>query len=265
MGFYLGYSALFLMALLGYHFHLKSTIWLEWLGALLPLGIGYISAQLVPFNLWRAYGRLSLMDGGVFFVFLLVGPFWSYFFLNFHTTFLTPVVGLIVVLLAATSLAALMDRQLRKTGETIIPVHLWVLIYGTILVLYEFSIGGNWYGAICLISLIIVLSVLLSHERIQFNLSGMLVFLLVLGLLLVVLDYNLWLGRALTVLLTIFWWRWGRRLLSLPPSFWMVVLIITISSWALKSEYLSAGWASTTIVLITLIVSLWEHYRGVRQ
>lgn len=265
IGFHLGYFVLFLIALLGYHFHLQSTLWLELTGALLPLGLGYIAAQLVPFNLWRAYGRLNLTDGGVFFIFLILGPIWAYFFLTFYSTFLTPIVGITVMLLAATCMTALMVRQQRKTGINIIPAHIWVLIYGTMLVLYEISLGQNWQSAISLISLLTILSLLLSLERIQFTLPGMITVVFALGLLLIFFNFNLILGRILTVLLIFSWWVWGRKLLSLPLSFWIVVLAIAISTWALNAQYLSLGWSNTIVVLTTLIVVLWEWNRKPKE
>lgn len=102
VGFHIGYFGIFAINLVGYYFHLDSTIWLELIAMAIILLWGYIGARLVPYNLWRTYGRLDLTDGSIFFVFILLGPLWGYFFFEFSTVFLSSIVGGFVVLFAIT-------------------------------------------------------------------------------------------------------------------------------------------------------------------
>ncbi len=261
IGFHLGYFAAFLMKLLGYHFHLPSAIWSELLIVLFPLGLSYVAAQLVPFNLWRAYGRLNLTDGGIFFVFLILGPIWGYFFLNIYATFLIPVVGLTVVLLAATSLAAAMAWRQRQTGATLIPAHWWSLFYGSILILYEISVGEDWYAVASLAGLILVFSGLMALKRIHITIVGLLGLLAAIVLLLVILEFNIWAGRILTTILLLIWWLWGKRFLSFPSGFWVFVLIIGVCGWGSNQGLFPEIVASTAVAISSLLTLLWERHR----
>ncbi|NWG05140.1 MAG: helix-turn-helix transcriptional regulator [Chloroflexi bacterium] len=106
IGFNLGYFFIFPLVLIRYHLQLESTIWIEFIAATLSLFLGNMAARVVPYNLWRAYGRLSLKDGGIFFVVALLGPLWGFFFLEFYAILVTPVLGWLVILLAVMLLVA---------------------------------------------------------------------------------------------------------------------------------------------------------------
>lgn len=86
IGFHLSYFAAFMVNIvlyyLGYYLGLPTNPFLQrLLGAVeisALLVIGYACARLVPDNLWRAYKRLALTDGAIFFIFIVVGPFWAF-------------------------------------------------------------------------------------------------------------------------------------------------------------------------------------------
>jgi len=105
VGFHLGYYAVFLIALIRFYLHWSSTPWFELAAMLAPLCMGTIGARVVPYNLWRAFGRLNLRDGGLFFVFVGMGPFWGFFLTQF-SPLLTAPAGIFIVLLAVTLLAS---------------------------------------------------------------------------------------------------------------------------------------------------------------
>jgi hypothetical protein len=72
--------------------------------------------------------------GGIFFIFIILGPLWAWFFLEFYETLITQKLGAILILLSATILAGAMAIQYRRKGNTIIPV-LWVILfYGLIFI-----------------------------------------------------------------------------------------------------------------------------------
>ena len=115
IGFHLGYFGIFAANLVGYYLHLHFALWFEWIETGIILLWGYLAARLVPYNLWRAYGRLALTDGWIFFVFLLLGPFWAFFFYQLYPLFLTSLVGGLATLFAITLLVLITAwRQYRS-------------------------------------------------------------------------------------------------------------------------------------------------------
>jgi len=100
VGFHIGYFALFILHLIAYYLQTTPAIWMQFILASLPLFMGSIGAHVVPDNLWRAYQRLSLADGWIFFVSILIGPFWTWLFLEFHELILSRTQGVIIVLTA---------------------------------------------------------------------------------------------------------------------------------------------------------------------
>jgi hypothetical protein len=129
IGFHLGYFLLFPLALLQSQFQIQSTISIEFMLMAIPIAIGYAGAYLVPYNLIRAYKRLDLKDGYIFFIFVVVGPAWAWFLFNLHSQ-----IGMITLLTAITLLTIAMAIQYKKQGNTIIPV-LWIIIfYGLIFI-----------------------------------------------------------------------------------------------------------------------------------
>jgi hypothetical protein len=106
MGFHVGYMLVFSAALAGFYLGVGPVRWLAPFASMFIVGAGYAAAHLVPYNLWRAYGRLHLRDGAIVFAFVLFGPVWSFYFINAYTLLLTPLVGLLIWLVALTLLAA---------------------------------------------------------------------------------------------------------------------------------------------------------------
>ncbi|MBI2331817.1 MAG: helix-turn-helix transcriptional regulator [Chloroflexi bacterium] len=114
VGFHVGYFLIIPISLLQVQLGLGTSAVLEVVKVFIPLWIGYASSHLIPFNLWLAYHRLNIKDGGIFFVFTLVPFFWAWFFLEFHDTFFSPFVGIIVFL---TSLTIAVMAQMMKIGK----------------------------------------------------------------------------------------------------------------------------------------------------
>lgn len=114
IGFNLGYFFLLPFVLIGYYLGFGTSVWLEFAAVTLGLMLGNMSARVVPHNLWRAYARLHLADGAIFFVVALLGPLWGLFFLEFHSVLLTPFLGSMSILLAFTLFVVIAVRQSRK-------------------------------------------------------------------------------------------------------------------------------------------------------
>ncbi|NOH01146.1 MAG: helix-turn-helix transcriptional regulator [Chloroflexi bacterium] len=114
VGFHVGYFFMFLFTSVQNLLGAQTAIWSEFIKAAFPIAVGYAGALLIPYNLWLAYGQLRLKDGGIFFVFVLLGPLWAWFFLEFYPVFASPVLGALVILAAMTILAASEARKNRK-------------------------------------------------------------------------------------------------------------------------------------------------------
>jgi hypothetical protein len=100
IGFNVGYFLVFPWSLASYYLGFGISIWIEILAATVSVGLGNMAARVVPHNLWRAYGRLTLKDGWIFFAVALMGPFWALFLVEYYTTILDRVLGVIVILVA---------------------------------------------------------------------------------------------------------------------------------------------------------------------
>lgn len=139
IGFHLGFFLIFIISLLSYSSGFHPPIWIELGIVLIPLLLGYAGARLIPYNLLQAYGRLSLRDGMVFFVFFLLGPASGYFFFELYPILLTRSLGVLIILLAVTILLAMITLRYRQTGTTVIPVYWWLIFFGSI-VLCQFLV-----------------------------------------------------------------------------------------------------------------------------
>ena len=114
IGFNVGYFFILPLILTRYYLQLGSSIWLEIAAVTLGLLLGNMAARVVPHNLWRAYERLTLADGWIFFIVAFIGPIWGLFFLEYYSILLSPVSGIITILLALTAVVIISGRQARK-------------------------------------------------------------------------------------------------------------------------------------------------------
>ena len=114
IGFNVGYFLVLPLILIRYYLQLGSSIWLEIAAVTVGLILGNMAARVVPHNLWRAYERLTLADGWIFFIVAFIGPMWGLFFLEYYSILLTPVLGIITILLALTVVVLISARQARK-------------------------------------------------------------------------------------------------------------------------------------------------------
>ena len=114
IGFNVGYFFILPLVFIRYYLQLGSSIWLEIAAVTLGLILGNMAARVVPHNLWRAYERLTLADGRIFFFVALLGPMWGLFFLEYHSILLTPFSGITIILLALTAVVLISTWQARK-------------------------------------------------------------------------------------------------------------------------------------------------------
>ncbi len=118
VGYHTSYFLAFLLTQIQNILGLDIPIWSTLLETALVIIISYAGARLVPYNLWLAYGRLDLKDGGIFFIFAGLGPLWALFFLEFYETLASPALGGFVVLLALTIFVTLETLKHRKKASS---------------------------------------------------------------------------------------------------------------------------------------------------
>lgn len=260
IGYQIGGLGLFAGALVGYHLGLPRVgPVLEQIGAVIPLVLGYAAARRLPHDLWRAFGRLRLADGTVAFVCALLGPAWAVFFLATAPELLKPFWGALILLLAALGAAGLAHWQHQRTGSSVIPVHVWIIIYGIILVAAEYRAAGDFASAIYLAGLLVILAQSAARGRVVLTLPGALGLAAGLGLVGLVLHFDLWLGRALAVALASAWWWGGRRHASLPLAFWVAALAAGICEELARSGQWSAVQAGLVFAGVVAALLAWER------
>ncbi|MBV6394525.1 MAG: hypothetical protein HFACDABA_00090 [Anaerolineales bacterium] len=113
VGFHIGYFAILFAELIRYSLHLPSSSLLVWAGTLAMLVVGYIGATVIPYNIWRAYSRLNLRDGVIFFAFILMGPFWGLYLLQYFPMLTSPA-GLFSVIAIVTLLSGWIAWQTNR-------------------------------------------------------------------------------------------------------------------------------------------------------
>lgn len=113
VGYHAGYYLVLLISLLQDLLGIGLSDWLELIKTIFPLATSLAGAQLVPYNLWLAYSRLWLKDGGIFFVFVVLGPLWAIFFMKSYEIFSSLAPG---VYLAAITIMA-MWKVLRRNNK----------------------------------------------------------------------------------------------------------------------------------------------------
>lgn len=258
IGFHIGYFCIFALFLIGFQLRLQTIGWLEFAALTFVLGFSYAAARLVPENLLRAFGKLGLSDGGVFFISVALGPLWALSFFLMYPLLLTPFTGIIILLLAITALTVIMAWQYHRAGNTIIPVHWWVIIYGSFLILYEISATRNIFSVVALAGLIYSLGALLALGRIYLTLRGVLALLSCLLLCLLLLTYNRWISGVIGLAGIVLWLRWGKKYLSFSPSFAGILLAEATSAWVFKNQWLTDWQASLALACVIFVLVCLE-------
>ncbi len=141
VGFHVAYFFVFMIGLLVYNFGWRFMTWTELVPATFLVTLGYASARLIPYNLFAAFRRLSLEDGRIFFIFLLVGPAWGYFFFETYDILLTRSLGIFIVLASLTILLAMMALRYRQSGSMDIPIRWWIIFWLSFLLCQLLLIG----------------------------------------------------------------------------------------------------------------------------
>lgn len=118
VGYHVGYYFILLISYLQYTLEIGLTDWLELIKTVFPLVTSVAGAQLVPYNLWLAYSRLWLKDGGIFFVFVILGPLWALFFMESYILFSSPVPGAYIAAFTIIAFWEVLKKRRKNSSST---------------------------------------------------------------------------------------------------------------------------------------------------
>ncbi|MGD8456997.1 MAG: hypothetical protein PVF83_11470 [Anaerolineales bacterium] len=264
IGFHLGFTAIFFARLfLHYLALIRFPHWVEGVAAIFILWVSYSVARQVPFNLWRAYRRLRLRDGAVFFIFVFFGPVFGAFFFKFHDIFLSLKLGLPLIITAVLTLLILQVWQRHRTGSSVIPAHIWATIFGAFTIIYQTSISTRLYPLIVLSSIMAAVVSTLAWASDNLTFPKALFGFLIPASLIVGLWFNLWIGVGIG-LLTIGVQQYYNKLFWIPWGFWGVMIASILGEILIIQHIISEDQASAGMIFITVLV-LWlmrqKYYR----
>jgi len=263
IGFQVSYAILLVVNLVLYYLGLRPGLWFELIEMTFPLIVSYMSGWLVPYNMWRAYGRLNLADGAIFFIFPISGPLWGAFFYSYGSVLLSAdFAGAITILLAASLFVGTLAWQYSRAGTTVIPISWWVAFWGLVLVLSLITTANDLFGVTALAGIIITLVTILALGRIRLTLAGMIGFTIIIGVSWMALLFNAWAGRVIFIALLAIWWRWGQKYLAFPMSFWGVLIALVACAWIRQLGWLSDLQVSTAFLVAVLLLLFGEWRLG---
>ncbi len=118
VGFQVGFMLLFAGYLLGYYLSFwPFPAWLTFLLMGWPLLLACAAAHEIPFNQWRAFGRVKLADGAIFSVFFLFPLLWGLFFGGYYPLLLDRRSGPLLIAAAIALITAAQWFQNRKKEQ----------------------------------------------------------------------------------------------------------------------------------------------------
>ncbi len=109
-----------------------------------------------------------------------------------------------------------------------------------------------------LTGVMVTLILLMAWERVTVTLTGLVLFLLISGLLLLCFRVDVWVGRGATVMAGLGWWHWGKKFLWVPPSFWLVTILGVLGAVLVRQSLVAETWAALGFGLLTLGLWWWE-------
>jgi transcriptional regulator with XRE-family HTH domain len=255
VGFHLATSVVALAILALFHIGIRPLPpALEALLAAASLIGGYAAARQAPLNNLSSEGKLEFTEGDLAIVvaFVVFGPLLGALIYLFHSWLLADF-GPVLVLIAVGALAALVLWHKRR-GEDVIPAHVWAGIFGLMLIMHQLQAGQSGFSSAITTGFVVAVVILFARRRFHLTLGGGLGALLVLAGLLLLLQVDLVLGRAVSLLALLSWVRWGRPHLWFSVSFWAVVLTTVLTDLVTRQglwpEPVALSVFATTIILI---------------
>ncbi|MCL4266942.1 MAG: hypothetical protein KJ069_27430 [Anaerolineae bacterium] len=256
---------------------LPTGIW--WLLLLVPLLFAYVAARRIPADRYKMFNnelRAHEADRLFFATFLLFGPFLAAFVYLFYNVLAERITGL-VLLLCLIGLA--LWEQKRQTPKIL--TDRWIILITSLLLpltiffLYRFfsdqfdmaflSTAEDVLATLLLLSYIVgpitLWMTLAVKNKPILTLKGAIGFLLIAVMLMVSLQQNLMLGRALTLGVLLLWGIWGRKRFRKYLHFHLSFPLMLISmglSFYLAGQMAVPLWLNLLgFVMITLALIYW--------
>jgi hypothetical protein len=230
IGYQTGAWLLFIVALVIFHTTRGqgSLRWIEWALAAIPLSMAAWGAR----RLTEIARPFSPREHGIFFTCGFMSAIWIGLFLYTYPLLIDLTWGLWVLIGAGFGVGTLSALAQRFTGNTVLPLPMWIGLYGVIAVAYEWQSTSDLVTVIVLAGLIITLALTAAWGPLYAPLVGAMGFALSAAGLLVLMYWNLTAGRVAAVLWLAFWWMLGRRWFRLPLAFWIVAGSAALVEWA---------------------------------
>jgi hypothetical protein len=263
IGYQTGAWLLFIVALVIFHITRgqSSLRWIEWALAAIPLSMAAWGVR----RLTEFARPFSLREHGIFLTCGLISAIWIGLFLYTYPLLIDLTWGLWVLMGAGFGMGALSALAQRLTGSTVVPLPMWIVLYGVIAVAYEWQSTGDLVSVIVLAGLIITLALTATWGLMHATLGGAMGFALSAAGLLALMYWNLTAGRMAAVLWLAFWWAVGRRWFRLPAAFWIVAGSAALVEWTAGvrpdlTPPLLAGYA----LLLSLVLAIAYRSSGSR-
>lgn len=260
IGFQLGAFTIFAIWLILHYLSFDQIpLWAEGLAAIYIVLVGQSAAHQVPFNMWRAYRRLELKDGAIFFIFVLLGPAEAAFFFKFNGFLLSTILGPLLIIATVFLLLAMQARQQRRTGSPVIPAHLWAAFFGAILVLYQAAITPRLYPPVAVACVVgaTVAVVAWQYSDLTFPraMFGFTIPLLIAS----AFGFNIWWGLGATAATAVLVLNWP-KVAWIPWGFWAVMTASVTGTWLITQSELPDTPVAIGLILTTATI-LWLQKR----
>ncbi|MBP7961640.1 MAG: hypothetical protein KBG20_10280 [Caldilineaceae bacterium] len=237
----------------------------------LPLVIGYAAARRMPLIHFRVFSKyhdaeeaFHLEDGdwAMFFAFFILGPALAVMFVVGQPWSWPPLVGAAMLGIVFMGVAAL-HLLAGRLGEKFVPAEAWALLLGVPLGLQmAIQPGAEPLLGLGLIAGLVVLAVGLRRRKETPSFVQMISFLGILVGIGVLLQVNVWAGRAGALIGAWVAWRWLGDLFRQMAGFWLVVLLLVGCLVLLEMTDLPAWVIRGGFGVGVVGVGVWEVRRG---
>jgi len=233
---------------------------------LVPLFMSYVGARRIPADRYVMFNgevRAHRADWYFLAVFLFVGPATAFFMHLFYQFLVNRAVAPFILLIGAIGMALweYKKREPGATSDTMVILTLGLVIPVCLLIFAIFFPGQpapspGELPYLLLISIYILSETLLAatlwvRNKPTITLAGALALLGVLVTAMLVLNFNLWLGRGFVVAAILLWLLWGRQ--HFRGHFW-----IHQSAWAMQFAI-----GASLYLLTSTPLPLWVNILGV--
>lgn len=253
-GFHLGYLTLFFAKLSLYYLtsgNLARDIIA--LFAFWPLLSGYVMAVRFPKNRRQIAGSrpITEREWSLLFILFLFGPLFGWAFRASYAWLLSPPLGVIFILVAIGTFAALSLWQ-RRSGRRMLLPAFYALLVGAAFV-------WNWetpLQQLVTAGMMVTLVIALVREQVRASTASLFVALLLVIGLIFLTEINPLAARLSAIALLFVWIVWGRKAIWFPLPVWGVAIAAVGALISVRQELLSDSQASVLFIIAVPVIHL---------